>query len=96
MISPQNIVEYEAHIDDFEEQQEILRQLAQEENFEIGDLVVLVNPVAQSFWSGVHQVEVVSDGFLKIRLWHGKRSIGVTNNEIRKATQEEIETAEVL
>jgi hypothetical protein len=95
MHTPQNIVEFEAHMDEFEEQEKILRQMAEEE-LKVGSPVVLLDPVAQSvFGKGIHTVEgIFNDGeIVKIRLWHGKRSIKVTAGEIKKATAEDIAKA---
>jgi hypothetical protein len=95
MITAQNIVEFEAHMDEYEEQQEILRQLAEEE-IAVGDTVVLTDPIAQTvFGKGIHTVEEIFNDseLVKIRLWHGKRSIKILASEIAKATAEEIAKA---
>jgi len=78
--------EIEVFADLWEEEQEVLRQLAEAENFEVGDGVVFTdNASIALFGSGVNVVESVNADFtLTVRLWHGKRSVTMPCQEFRK------------
>ena len=74
--------EIENLADEWEEQQAILRE---ENDFHIGDEVVLTDTSASAnalFGIGVHTVQEFKGTKIKIKLWHGKRSIWVNLGEI--------------
>ena len=78
--------EIENIADEWEEQQAILRE---ENDFHIGDEVVLTDTSASAnalFGIGVHTVENFEGTKIGIRLWHGKRSIWVEAGEIEHFT----------
>jgi len=89
-----NIVEFENRIDRFEEEQELLRQMALEESFQVGDLVVFTNENMQAFFGkGIHTVENVTSVLVVVRLWHDKRSINVKLEDIAHVNPEEFSMA---
>lgn len=89
-----NIVEFENRIDRFEEEQELLRQMALEESFQVGDLVVFTNENMQAFFGkGIHTVENVTSVLVVVRLWHDKRSINVKLEDIAHVSPEEFSMA---
>jgi len=74
--------EIEILADEWEEQQNILRE---ENDFHIGDPVILTDTSASAnalFGIGVHTVQEFKGTKIGIRLWHGKRSIWVESGEI--------------
>ena len=79
-------VDLENLADEWEDQQEVLREFAESEDFEIGNGVMLVDEKMQAvFGKGVHTITgFISDEIVTILLWHGKRSLNVANDEIRK------------
>jgi len=63
-------------------------------NFQIGDNVKINEENAQAlFGRGVHTVEKVCDNVIRIKLWHGKRSINMQAKNISHVTKKEMQTA---
>ena len=76
--------EMENVADDWEEQQEILREI---NDFKIGDDVIISNsgsPAAALWGIGVHTVENFIDGKIQVRMWNGKRCAFFERGEIER------------
>lgn len=90
-------VDLENLADEWEEQQTVLAQLAEDEKFQVGNLVILVDPKMQAlFGKGAHIVEgFISNEIVTIGLWHGKRSLNVANDEISKLDETDFTSFDV-